>query len=63
MAILVRRRLLARVEPCRKAVGPLARMQAADQAVGLRPLAAGQHTADLVPKHDQVLNLAAAVPR
>src|SRR6266508_5420696 len=27
-----------------EAVGPLARMQAADQATGIRPLAAGQHT-------------------
>jgi hypothetical protein len=61
MAILVRRRLLARVEPCRKTVGPLAWMQAADQAAGLRPLGAAQHTADLVGKHHQFLNLAAAV--
>ena len=63
MVILVRRRLRARVEPCGKAVGPLARMRAADQAAGLRPLVARQHTADLVGKHDQFLKLAAAVAR
>jgi hypothetical protein len=40
-----------------EAVDPLARMQAADQVAGLRPLVAGQHTADLLAKHDQVLNL------
>jgi hypothetical protein len=58
------RRVCGAVEPFRRrAVGPLARMQAADQAAGLRPLVAGQHTADLVGKHDQFLNLAAAVPR
>src|SRR6266511_5613137 len=48
------RRVCGAVEPFRRrAVGPLARMQAADQAAGLRPLAAGQHTADLLGKHDR----------
>src|SRR6266545_4406212 len=41
-----------------EAVGPLARMQAADQVAGLRPLVAGQHTAELVGKHDQLPVLA-----